>query len=91
LNGEMHMESIQKRVRQLLLEQGTIMVDVDSLSPEADLYEAGLNSLSSVDLMLAIEQAFDFVFPDEALNRRTFSSIGSIAAVVERLAADASA
>ena len=91
MNGEMHMESIQKRVRQLLLEQGTIMVDVDSLSPEADLYEAGLNSLSSVDLMLAIEQAFDFVFPDEALNRRTFSSIGSIAAVVERLAADASA
>ena len=91
MNGEMHMESIQKRVRQLLLEQGTIMVDVDSLSPEADLYEAGLNSLSSVDLMLAIEQAFDFVFPDEALNRRTFSSMGSIAAVVERLAADASA
>jgi acyl carrier protein len=83
------MKSIQERVRQLLREQGTVVVDVDGLAPEADLYEAGLNSLSSVDLMLAIEQNFDFVFPDEALNRRTFSSIGSIAAVVERLTADA--
>jgi acyl carrier protein len=85
------MKSIQERVRQLLREQGTLIVDVDSLSPEADLYEAGLNSLSSVDLMLAIEQNFDLVFPDEALNRRTFSSIESIAAVVERLTADAAA
>lgn len=91
MNREMYMGSIQERVRQLLRAQGTIVADVDSLAPEADLYEAGLNSLSSVDLMLAIEQTFDLVFPDEALNRRTFSSIGSIATVVERLAADAAA
>jgi acyl carrier protein len=85
------MQSIQQRVRQLLREHGTIAADVDSLAPEADLYEAGLTSLSAVDLMLAIEQTFDFMFPDDALNRRTFASIGSIAAVVERLTADAAA
>jgi len=77
--------SIQERLRQLLREQGAVPVDGDSLTPETDLYAAGLTSLSSVDLMLAIEQKFDLVFPDEALNRRTFASIGSIAAVVERL------
>jgi len=77
--------SIQERLRQLLREQGTVPVDGDSLTPETDLYAAGLTSLSSVDLMLAIERNFDLVFPDEALNRRTFASIGSIAAVVERL------
>ncbi len=85
------MQSIQQRVRQLLREHGTIIADVDGLAPEADLYEAGLTSLSAVDLMLAIEQSFDLMFPDDALNRRTFSSIGSIAAVVERLTADAAA
>lgn len=85
------LKSIQERIRQLLREQGTLVVDVSRLAPDADLYEAGLNSLSSVDLMLAIEQSFDFVFPDEALNRRTFSSIGSIVAVVERLTAGAAA
>ena len=83
--------SIQDQVRQILREQGTVVADVDSLTASADLYEAGLNSLSSVDLMLAIEQTFQFVFPDEALNRRTFSSIGSIAAVVQRLTAGATA
>jgi acyl carrier protein len=85
------METIEQHVRQLLREHGTIAADVDSLGPEADLYEAGLNSLSAVDLMLSIEQTFDFVFPDDTLNRRTFSSIGSIAAVVERLTANAAA
>jgi acyl carrier protein len=81
------MDSIQDRVRQLLREQG--MVDVEALGSDTDLYAAGMNSLASVDLMLAVEQAFDFVFPDEALNRRTFSSIGAIAAVVERATAGA--
>jgi acyl carrier protein len=85
------MQSIQERVRQLLREQGTIFADVDSLQLDTDLYAAGLTSLSSVDLMLAIEQAFDFVFPDETLNRRTFSSIASIATVVARLTTNAAA
>ncbi|HEY4042149.1 MAG TPA: acyl carrier protein [Rhodopila sp.] len=82
------MTSTEDRVRQLLLQQGTVIANVETLLPDADLYAAGLNSLTSVDLMLAIEQAFDFVFPDDALNRRTFSSIGSIAATIERLTAD---
>jgi acyl carrier protein len=85
------MKSIQDRVRRLLHEQGTVFTNVDSLAPDADLYAAGLTSLSSVDLMLAIEQSFDFVFPDETLNRRTFASIESIAAAVERLTTDAAA
>jgi acyl carrier protein len=77
--------SIQDRVRQLLREQGSVPGDVDSLTPEADLYAAGLTSLASVDMILALEQTFDVVLPDSALNRRTFQSIKSIAAVVERL------
>jgi acyl carrier protein len=83
------MQSIQERVRQLLRQQGTITADPDTLPPDADLYAAGLNSLASVDLMLAVEQTFDFVFPDDTLNRRTFSSIGSIVSVIERLTASA--
>ena len=74
----------QDRIRSILREQGTMPVDVDSLEPDTDLYAAGLTSLASVDLMLAVEQGFDFVFPDEAINRRTFRSIQSIAAVVEQ-------
>jgi acyl carrier protein len=77
------MNPIQDRVRQLLKEQGT--VQTGGLTDATDLYAAGLTSLATVDLMMAIEQAFDLVLPDEALHRRTFASIGSIAAVIESL------
>jgi acyl carrier protein len=85
------MSSLQDRVRQVLRAQKALRVDVDTLTPEADLFAAGLNSFASVDLMLAIEQTFDVVFPDEALTRRTFGSIASIAAAVERLTAGTTA
>ncbi len=81
--------SIQDRVRQLLREQGSVPGDIDRLSPEADLYAAGLTSLASVNLMLALEQAFGLQLPDSALNRRTFASIGSITILVERLTSGA--
>jgi acyl carrier protein len=77
--------SIQDRVRQLLRELGSVPGDVDRLTPETDLYAAGLTSLASVDLMLALEQTFDVLLPDDALNRSTFGSIASMASVVERL------
>ena len=77
--------SIEDRVRQLLREQGSVPGDVDRLTPETDLYAAGLTSLASVDLMLALEQTFDLQLPDDALNRKTFESIGSISTLIERL------
>jgi acyl carrier protein len=77
--------AILDQLRAILGEQGTLPGDVRDLAPDTDLYAAGLTSLASVDLMLAIEQNFGVSFPDEALSRRTFSSIGSIAAVIERL------
>ena len=81
--------SLQDRVRQLLREQGSVPGDVDRLSPETDLYAAGLTSLASVDLMLALEQTFNLLLPDDALNRKTFESIASITALVERLTSGA--
>jgi acyl carrier protein len=78
-------DTILDQLRTILREQGTLPGGTDNLAPDTDLYAAGLTSLASVDLMLAIEQNFGVSFPDEALSRRTFSSIGSIAAVIERL------
>jgi acyl carrier protein len=52
---------------------------VDSLSDDADLYAAGLSSHATVNLMLALEEAFDVELPDRLLRRRTFSSIAAMA------------
>jgi acyl carrier protein len=37
-----------------------------------------MTSFASVNVMLALEEAFDFEFPDSMLNRGVFVSIASI-------------
>lgn len=48
------------------------------ISDTTDLYAAGMSSFASVQLMLALEEAFDVEFPDRMLTRRLFSSIAAI-------------
>jgi acyl carrier protein len=74
-----------ERVRQIVIEHGRLPVPPEQITPDADLYAAGLTSLTTVHLMLALEDAFEVEFPDELLSRRTFESVQSIAEVVEDL------
>jgi acyl carrier protein len=75
-------------VRDLIAKHAGLPVDVASLADDADLYAVGLSSFASVQLMLAIEDAFDVEFPDRMLNRRSFQSIAAISACVDELTAD---
>ena len=55
-----------------------------SLSASDDLYQAGLSSHASVNVMLALEAAFDVEFPDRLLTRSSFQSVAAIRqAVIE--------
>ncbi len=74
--------SVQARVRSVLKSAGSLQVDVDSLADDADLYAAGLNSHATVNLMLALEDAFDIELPDRLLRRTTFASVAAIAAAL---------
>jgi acyl carrier protein len=74
------------RVRELVSGHARLVGAVDSLSDDSDLFAAGLTSLATVNLMLAIEEAFDIEIPDALLNRRSFASISALSAVVEQLA-----
>ncbi|MFI4999341.1 MAG: acyl carrier protein [Reyranellales bacterium] len=58
---------------------GWLQADIETLGDDADLYAAGLTSHATVNLMLALEEAFDIEFPDRLLRRRTFSSVEAIA------------
>jgi acyl carrier protein len=72
-------------VRQIIREHGRLAVDVDALGDEADLYEAGMTSHASVNLMLALEGAFDIEFPDSMLRRNVFESVSSISDALHNL------
>lgn len=72
-------------IRRILKEHGRLSRDVDTLDPESDLYEAGMTSHASVNVMLALEGEFEIEFPDQMLKRSVFESIAAIAAAVGEL------
>ena len=57
----------------------------EAITPTSDLYAAGLSSLTTVHLMLALEDAFSVEFPDRLLGRKTFESVVAIAEAVAEL------
>lgn len=74
-----------KIIREILQQHGRLPVGVETLADDSDLYNAGLTSLATVGLMLALEDAFDIEFPETMLSRKTFESIQAISEAVEEL------
>jgi acyl carrier protein len=72
-------------IREILREHGRLAQDVVTLSDQSDLFEAGLTSHASVNLMLALEDHFQIEFPERMLQRRTFGSIDAIRSCLEAL------
>jgi acyl carrier protein len=72
-------------IRAILKEHGRLAVDVAGLSEDADLYQAGMTSHASVNVMLALEGEFDVEFPDRMLRRGVFESIAAIRAAIDEL------
>ncbi|MEP6992826.1 MAG: acyl carrier protein [bacterium] len=69
---------VDQEIRTILREHGRLSIDVDQLTDDASLYQAGLTSHAGVNLMLALEDHFDIEFPERMLRRRTFETIASI-------------
>lgn len=77
--------SLTSRIRAVLAEHARLSRPVDGLDDDADLYQAGMTSHASVNVMLALEAAFDIEFPDHMLKRSVFGSIASIGEAVTEL------
>ncbi len=69
-------------IRSILGDVGRLDVSLASLADNDDLYGAGLSSLATVHVMLALENAFDIEIPDHMLTRQLFRSIDSLADAV---------
>lgn len=79
------------RVREVVAAHTRLAVDVATLADDDDLYRAGLTSHASVNLMLALEDAFDIEFPERLLRRQTFESISSIHEAIRELELESTA
>lgn len=82
-------ELVIEEIRQVIEDHGHLPVDVAGLSAHANLYEAGLSSAASVDVMLALENHFDIEFPDRMLTRSVFASLSSIETALSELRSEA--
>ncbi|HXN14745.1 MAG TPA: acyl carrier protein [Usitatibacter sp.] len=74
-----------EQIRTLVAEHARLLIDVNALSDASNLYDAGLTSLSTVNLMLALEEHFNVEFHDGMLGRKTFGSIGALSEAIEAL------
>jgi acyl carrier protein len=79
------------QIRQIIKDHARLPGDAAALAPEDDLYQAGMTSHASVNVMLALEDHFDIEFPDRMLKRSVFESLSSIAAALEELRVEAAA
>ena len=80
---------LDTRIRQVIGEHGRLPVGIASLDEDADLYQAGMTSHASVNLMLGLEAEFDVEFPDAMLKRSVFQSVASIREALEQLGVSA--
>jgi acyl carrier protein len=76
------------QIREILRSHARLPVDPATLSDTADLYQAGMSSHATVNVMLALEAAFDVEFPDHMLKRSVFERIASICAALDSLVKD---
>jgi acyl carrier protein len=83
--GVLETPGMLQTIRSLISDHGRLPVPVDTIANDQDLYAAGLTSFAAVQLMLALEDAFDVEFPEAMLNRRSFASIDAIAGCLHQL------
>jgi acyl carrier protein len=84
------MSDVDATIREVLDAHGRLPVSASSLQETDDLFENGLTSHASVNVMLALEDSYDFEFPDELLVKSTFESIAAIREALNSLGVTAS-
>ena len=72
-------------LRRILAERGRLSVPVSDVTDDADLYLAGMTSQSSAAVMLALEDTFEFEFPERMMRREVFESIAAMRGAVTEL------
>ena len=85
----MSQDATEGAIREILQVYGRLNRPVSEVRPDTDLFQIGLDSQAVINVMLAIEEKFDFEFPEDKLNRAAFTTIRIIADVIQSAGAAA--
>ena len=72
------MPSIADRLRELIVANVETITDPDTVTADAQLENMGLESVSGLNLLLAMEEEFAVKFPEEMLSNEVFASPRSL-------------
>lgn len=76
---------MKQHVRCILQETACLDVAVDTLGDDDDLYAAGLSSLGTVRVMMAVEEHFAVQIPGALITHAMFASIAALAGVIAQV------
>ena len=79
------MDAVNDKIRGVVASAAKLSVPTSGIGETDSLHALGLTSLTTVSLMLALEDAFDVEFPDDMLSGQTFGSIASIASALRAI------
>lgn len=77
--------TIDRLIRKVLKDHGRLQKDPLTICDREDLFQAGMTSHATVDVMLALEGALAVEFPDNLLKRSTFASVDAIRQALSQL------
>ncbi|MET0334241.1 MAG: acyl carrier protein [Rhizobacter sp.] len=78
-------DALEAKIRDVLREHGRLNKPIEQIDTVSDLYQAGMTSHASVNVMLALESKFDVEFADHMLKRSVFASVAAIRDAVSEL------
>jgi acyl carrier protein len=78
-------EIMETQVRTILQKHSGLGDTAQSIGVHESLWQAGMTSLASVEVMLALESTFDFEFPESWLRHATFGTVFNIMSCVKQL------
>lgn len=82
MNCRHGMGMIEKTLIEILQATGKVSLPSENFQPTLDLYEHGLTSFNAVQVMIAIEEKFGIIFPDDLIRKETFASLSNLSAAL---------
>jgi acyl carrier protein len=79
---------MEDEIRRVLDDHGRLPLEAARIGDHDDLFELGLSSHASVNVMLALEDAFGIEFPEAMLRKSTFESVAAIRGALRELASE---
>jgi methoxymalonate biosynthesis acyl carrier protein len=73
---------LTRRIHHLI--DGRLFPLRESVTADSDLYSEGLDSLTLMQVIILLEQEFSITIRPEDLDRKNFSTVANIAALVQR-------